>query len=166
MEKKCETCGDTFSKRTRDSLAQWMDRAFCSLSCANIQKKTVPPHLYFWDRCEKSGENDCWPWSGICDEHGYGRVIFMTSKVKAHRVSYEMRYGPIPDGLLVRHKCDNPNCVNPNHLELGTQKDNANDMSKRGRLNPISAMNLRPGKSGFHGAGPVSNKDLNNGRSK
>jgi hypothetical protein len=88
----------------------------------------------------------------------------MTSKFKAHRVAWEMFNGPIADGLIVRHKCDNPNCVNPKHLEVGTQKQNMMDASARGRLNPKSLENLRPGHVGFHGAGPVSNGGKNNGR--
>ena len=159
MEKICEACGRTFSKRTRDSARQWDEKSFCSLPCANITKKSPPPHLYFWERVEKLGDDDCWIWGGVKDQHGYGRVHFMTNKIKAHRVSYEMRFGPIPDGNIIRHKCDNPSCVNPNHLEPGTQKDNAVDMSKRGRLNPKSILNLRPGRLGFYGAGPESNGD-------
>ena len=83
----------------------------------------------------------------------------MTSKFKAHRVSYEMANGPIPDGLIIRHKCDNPNCVNPKHLESGTQKDNMLDASFRGRINPKSLLNLRPGEKGVYGAGTKSNGD-------
>jgi hypothetical protein len=157
MEKICEVCGSTFKKKPRDSQVQWENRAFCSLSCSNIMKKTIPTHLYFWKYAKKKGDEECWPWTGICDEYGYGRVHFMTSKIKAHRVSYEMVNGPIPEGLIIRHKCDNPNCVNPSHLCVGTQKDNMQDASKRMRLSAKSLENLRPGSKGFRGAGPISN---------
>lgn len=163
MEKKCETCGEVFTKRPRDSQAQWDDRAFCSLACTNAIVRTMPTHLYFWKYARKRGFDECWPWVGVTDQHGYGRVQFMTSKFKAHRVAFEMFNGPIPDGKIIRHKCDNPNCVNPEHLEAGTQKQNMQDASRRGRLNPKSMENLRPGKSGFYGAGPKSNGDINNG---
>ena len=160
MEKKCETCGAAFTKKPRDSLEQWANRAFCSIPCANKMKSAKPMHLYFWEKTENKGE-DCWPWSGVCDELGYGRVSFQTSVYKAHRVSYEMANGAIPDGLIVRHKCDNPNCVNPKHLEVGTQKDNMLDASRRGRLNPKSLENLRAGAKGFLGARPAKSGDKN-----
>ena len=87
----------------------------------------------------------------------------MTSIFKAHRVSYEMFHGPIPEGLLVLHSCDNPNCVNPFHLEAGTQQKNMKDAYTRGRLSLNSTKNLRPGEKGFYGAGPISNGEKNAG---
>ena len=129
-------------------------------------KKAIPTHLYFWKYANRKGDEECWPWDGVVDHNGYGRVVFMTSVYKAHRVSYEMANGPIPDGLLVRHKCDNPNCVNPNHLEVGTHADNMADAVKRGRLNSKSLENLRPGAKGSRGAGPKSNGENNVGKSK
>jgi len=106
----------------------------------------------------------CWIWTGASDSKGYGRMAsgFKKSPLKAYRVSYELFVGIIPDGLVVRHKCDVTSCVNPNHLEVGTQKDNMQDASKRGRLNPISLLNLRPGENGKYGAGSKSNKELLN----
>jgi len=164
MEKICETCGKPFVKRPKDSLAQWQNRAFCSLACSNKLKKTMPTHLYFWKHTDRRQDHECWPWIGTTDGYGYGRVVFMTSYLKAHRVSYELRYGPIADGMVVRHKCDNPNCVNPFHLEEGTQKQNMQDASMRGRLNPKSLGNLRPGKKGVRGAGPTSQKEIHNAK--
>ena len=166
MEKNCEACGRPFKRKPKDSDKQWDNRAFCSVSCGNLMKSTLPTHLYFWKYAERKAPEECWPWNGVVDQHGYGRVNFMTSTFKAHRVSYEMANGPIDDGMIVRHKCDNPNCVNPHHLEAGTQKQNMKDAAKRGRLNPRSLLNLRPGASGYYGAGPKTNKEIRNERKR
>lgn len=80
--------------------------------------------------------------------------------MKAHALMYELAFGPVATGLVVRHACDRPECCNPGHLLVGTQKDNAKDASKRDRLNPVSLFNLRPGARGFHGAGPKSIGEL------
>ena len=79
-------------------------------------------------------ESGCWLWTGCVKAHGYG-VIFIKNKTQyAHRVSWELHRGPIPDGLFVLHHCDVPSCVNPEHLFTGTQKDNIQDAAKKGRL--------------------------------
>lgn len=105
--------------------------------------RVVPIHLRFWRFVEKS--EGCWVWSGAKDKHGYGNISSGRglSPYKAYRLAYEMFNGPIKDGLVIRHKCDNPSCVNPEHLEIGTQKDNVRDMMERGRFNPVVLNNLR-----------------------
>ena len=74
----------------------------------------------------------CWLWGGGKNKKGYGQ-FFLNSRRLAHRVSYELFVGPIPDKLCVLHTCDAPSCVNPNHLWLGTNQDNINDRVKKGR---------------------------------
>lgn len=77
----------------------------------------------------------CWEWTGATNEHGYGRLAAGLGKnFKAHRVSWELHNGPIPDGMNVLHRCDNPPCTNPEHLFLGTQKDNTRDMVSKLRM--------------------------------
>lgn len=87
-------------------------------------------------------ENDCWIWQGQVDRKGYGRRTFTENKKKrkllAHRISYKIFVGEIPDGLFILHQCDVPRCINPQHLHLGTQKDNLNEMRERDRANDIS----------------------------
>ena len=81
----------------------------------------------FFNLFEKT--DTCWLWTGNREPTGYGRF----SQEKAHRASYRIHHGAIPAGLVVRHKCDNPPCVNPAHLELGTLADNNRDRHERGR---------------------------------
>ena len=78
-------------------------------------------------------EGDCHVWTGTRYANGYGRVKRDGKAIRAHRYAWERENGPIPDGMVVRHKCDNPPCVNPDHLEVGTHQDNVDDMIARGR---------------------------------
>lgn len=77
----------------------------------------------------------CIEWKWAKSSAGYGQKRIDGKLVYMHRLAYADAHGPIPDGMLVRHKCDNPACFNVNHLELGTQRDNMQDASKRGRIN-------------------------------
>jgi len=85
----------------------------------------------FWSKVNKT--ETCWLWTAYCDK-GYGIYRVNKKKImKAHRYSYIINKGEISENLLVRHTCDVRNCVNPDHLELGTNQDNMNDMKERGR---------------------------------
>lgn len=85
----------------------------------------------FWRHVECSA--GCWLWTGQRNVKGYGRIENAGRRRRAHRVSWELHNGPIPDGLLVCHRCDNPSCVRPDHLFLGTQVDNMRDCASKGR---------------------------------
>ena len=78
-------------------------------------------------------ENGCWEWVGYFGAGGYGAMSRGGKNCSAHRISYEAYKGPIPKGMVVRHSCDNPACINPDHLSIGTQKDNMADRDARGR---------------------------------
>ncbi|BBA26449.1 HNH endonuclease [Pectobacterium phage PPWS4] len=78
---------------------------------------------------------DCIEWEGARSGAGYGQTRVKGKLHYVHRLTYEKAYGQIPDGMVVRHKCDNPSCYNIEHLELGTQKENMQDASNRGRVN-------------------------------
>lgn len=79
-------------------------------------------------------ENGCMIWNGSKDPRGYGGFVGLHKKMtSAHRYSYQLHIGIIPKGMFVCHKCDNPSCVNPEHLFLGTNSDNHQDMLKKGR---------------------------------
>lgn len=88
----------------------------------------------FWERVEKHGPDDCWPWIGCKDSKGYGSMSHGGRRRRATHISYEIDKGtPFPTGLLARHTCDNPPCVNPAHIIPGTDRENSWDMVERGR---------------------------------
>lgn len=87
----------------------------------------------FWERVRKGP--GCWEWVGAKVRDGYGELTLggSTARVRAHRLSWALHKGAIPNGMLVLHKCDNRSCVRPDHLFLGTQSDNNHDMAQKGR---------------------------------
>lgn len=87
----------------------------------------------FWGHAQPKGANECWPWHGARNVGGYGAANRHAINVPAHRMSYEINIGPIADGMKICHTCDNPPCVNPEHLFTGTQQDNLRDMERKGR---------------------------------
>lgn len=86
----------------------------------------------FTSKFIQKGEDECWNWTGNITG-GYGQFKYSGKAIPAHRFAYRVYRGEIPEGLWVLHDCDNPICVNPNHLFLGTAQDNTNDMVSKGR---------------------------------
>jgi hypothetical protein len=96
-------------------------------------RKLTPLPERFWAKVDRRGPDDCWEWTGTKTRKGYGQIRVAGHNMQAHRVSYELNVGPITAGLFACHRCDNPPCVNPGHLFLGTAADNSSDMVARGR---------------------------------
>ena len=105
---------------------------------------TERERIRFWSRVNKNGPTPdpvkypdlvgpCWEWTGARDAYGYGAFSFRGRPRKTHRLSWGIHRGLIPGGLCILHKCDNEPCINPDHLFLGTKKDNSQDMSRKGR---------------------------------
>lgn len=99
--------------------------------------KHAPAGERFWRHVKKT--DSCWVWTGYTNPFGYGEIRVGSTRdgsrrmKQAHRFSWELHYGPIPQDLFILHKCDNPPCVNPDHLFLGTQLDNMRDMIRKDR---------------------------------
>jgi hypothetical protein len=94
--------------------------------CKSLQER-------FWSKVNIPDLFLCWEWLGYRDHNGYGELGVNGRTTSAHRLSYTLNIEAIPDGLFVLHKCNNPACVNPYHLYLGSQQDNMNDMVRASR---------------------------------
>jgi predicted XRE-type DNA-binding protein len=101
----------------------------------------------FWSNVNITDLFECWNWIGDINNLGYGRLSFKGQRTKAHRLSYTLNIGPILGNLFVCHKCNNPSCVNPSHLYLGTSQDNMTDKVKANRQSHASSPGEKNGMS-------------------
>lgn len=101
--------------------------------------KPVDPMIRLLAKINKEGIQQphmatrCWKWSGTKDPKGYGKILYNKKIIGAHRLSYILHISEIPDNIYVCHKCDNPECCNPEHLIAGTQSENIQDMVNKNR---------------------------------
>lgn len=134
LSKRCSKCGATkplseFYKNCKSPDNHRPD-------CKACEGKPVATRIArFWRYVHVAGPDDCWLWTGgTATNNGYGRFwLGNRNHAVAHRFSYELANGPIPDGLEVCHSCDTPACVNPHHLFLATHQENMRDMMRKGR---------------------------------
>ena len=99
---------------------------------------------------QKSADHDCWLWTGWTEKNGYGRKTINYQHISAHRWSWQLHNGKIPDGKVILHKCDVKKCVNPAHLEVGSQKDNIQDSIRKGRHSTVNQPLRSICKNGGH----------------
>lgn len=130
VSRKCQRCAKPFSVYSKT-------QRHCSRKCAFAGSGLSAES--FWARVEKRGPDECWEWTGCRAPNGYGRVsVKRDNKWRtdwAHRLAFEFTNGV--RGEVVRHKCDNPPCCNPDHLLNGTNADNMRDMAERNRRKGI-----------------------------
>lgn len=134
----CKECNNEFEARNSEARA---GRAiYCSKVCQGRGvNKPIPIDQKMAKYVERLDKDECWIYSGYKNKAGYGKIGTSGGKNEyAHRVMYRLEKGEIPEGMVVMHACDNPSCCNPNHLNLGTTKDNVQDMVRKGRHVSIS----------------------------
>lgn len=139
ITRTCQNCGNNFD--VSPYLVKAGKAQYCTRLCFKTHKR--PISVRFFKYVDKEGSNGCWEWTGS-KMGGYGGLGWYVrnedglaegrpKSTRAHRISWELHNGPIPDGLCVLHYCDNPSCVNPDHLFLGTLQDNMDDRNKKHR---------------------------------
>lgn len=132
LDRTCQLCGAAFYQRP--AVVRRVGGRYCSRKCARQAQPTVPLNERFWAKVNQT--SGCWEWTGSRNPKGYGQIQRGGrggGLVLTHRLSWEIHNGSIPDSLFVLHKCDNPACVRPDHLWIGSKAENTADMMAKGR---------------------------------
>lgn len=135
----CSYCGKQIKKSNgefKKSVKRGLKNHYCNRACSGKAKIITIDETKnrLINESIKDPKTGCWNWHKSKNKKGYGHTAYNHIRsYSAHRASYKIFNGEIPESMVVRHKCDNPACVNPEHLELGTHQDNADDKVKRGR---------------------------------
>lgn len=125
-------------ERSKESQRRFSQRSRAENSRLTAIEAFLNDPQRFWSRLAKNNISGCWEWSGpLFRGTGYAMVSLARGKLaRGNRVAWELTYGPIPDGLFICHRCDNPRCCNPEHLFVGSPSDNTQDSVIKGRHAP------------------------------
>lgn len=136
IPKICEFCKNEFHAKLNLCLVSEKHGKYCSRSCANKGRKQLTrEELFYKNTIMPEDKNECWIYKKTYPGK-YGAITINGKTSAAHRYSYKLHIGDIPDGLVIAHKCDNKSCVNPAHLFAATVRENVLDMLKKQRNNP------------------------------